>query len=170
MSSLVQAAALGATGLFAGASLYISVVQVPATEEMSASGVDALVAWQRFFPKAASLQAPLAFTASATSLAHFLSGTDKVYTASGYLVDDGDARVSFLVGGLLMGSIIPYTLRAMMPLNRQLMLKDANSQPGEWKRAKLRLWGKLHHARTAASLAAFGLVLYQVLGPERVRD
>ncbi len=54
------------------------------------------------------------------------------------------------------------TMKLMMPLNRQLLLKESGAQPREWKGAKLKLWSQLHHARTAASAAALGLILYQV--------
>ena len=130
-------------------------------DEMQASGQDALTFWQHMFPRAAAFQGPLAFAASAAALGHFIAGTD---TRSGRVATTGDARVGFLVGGMLMGAQLPYTLKVLMPLNRQLLLKDANAQSGEWKSAKVRLWGHLHHARTAASVAAFGLMLYQVFG------
>jgi uncharacterized membrane protein len=59
------------------------------------------------------------------------------------------------------------TMQFMMPLNKQLLLKDAASQPREWKRAKLALWGTLHHGRTAASAAALGLIVYKVFAKSR---
>jgi uncharacterized membrane protein len=61
-------------------------------------------------------------------------------------------------------------MKFMMPLNKQLLLKEAASQPREWKRAKLSLWGSLHHARTAASLAAMGLIVYKVFAKEGSAD
>lgn len=57
-------------------------------------------------------------------------------------------------------------MRFMMPLNRQLLLKDSASQPREWKRAKLSLWGNLHAARTAAGAAALGLIIYKVFSKD----
>ena len=54
------------------------------------------------------------------------------------------------------------TMRLMMPLNRQLLLPEASQQGRDWKRAKLSLWGGLHSARTAASCAALGLLVYKV--------
>jgi hypothetical protein len=68
---------------------------------------------------------------------------------------------------LRSGALRADTMRFMMPLNKQLLLKDAAAQPREWKGAKLRLWGTLHHARTAASCAALGLIVYQVFSSER---
>ncbi len=186
-------------------------MEVPALNDMQENGLEALPYWQRMFPRAATMQAPLAFTGSALSIAHFLAGAtchnsrgtpgtradsarcagnEKLYAPSGLIVENGDARVSYLVGGILMGAVIPYTVKVMMPLNRQLLLKawhdachsciqlwrltcaaqDANNQPREWKTTKMRLWGHLHHARTAASVAAAGLILYNIFGPDRVRD
>lgn len=148
--------------------LYVSLVDVPAMDEMQASGQDALTYFQRFFPKAYALQAPLTFAASAASLGHFIAGvsdTDRVVAAAEE--GSGDSRVGWLMCGLLMGSQLPYTLKLLMPLNRQLLLTDAHKQPREWKQAKLQLWGHLHHARTVASVAAFGLVLYQIFGTDK---
>jgi hypothetical protein len=59
------------------------------------------------------------------------------------------------------------TMKFMMPLNKQLLLKNAATQPREWKRAKLALWGTLHHGRTAASAAALGLIVYKVFAKSR---
>lgn len=132
-------------------------------EDMQAGGQDALSFWQQMFPRAAAMQGPLAFAASAAALGHFIAGTD---TRNVRLGTTGDARVGYLVGGMLMGAQLPYTLKVLMPLNRQMLLKDASAQASEWKAAKVRLWGHLHHARTAASVAAFGLMLYQVFRAE----
>jgi hypothetical protein len=56
------------------AALYISLVEVPALEELQDAGGDALPFFQHTFPKAAALQAPLAFASSAFSLGTFIAG------------------------------------------------------------------------------------------------
>ena len=57
--------------------------------------------------------------------------------------------------------------RSLLTTDRQLLLKESAAQPLEWKGAKLKLWGQLHHARTAASGAALALILYKVFSSER---
>ena len=61
-----------------------------------------------------------------------------------------------------MGSIVPYTYNVLMPLNKQLLQADASAHSSEWKRSRLEEWGRLHGARTAAALAAFSLMLYEL--------
>ena len=58
------------------------------------------------------------------------------------------------------------TLKLMMPLNKQLLLAESNAQPRAWKGAKLALWAKLHHFRTAASCAALGFVVYKFVAKD----
>jgi len=140
---------------------------------LDTDGLEALSYFQRFLPRAYAFQAPLAFAASASALAHFVAGaTDTYITApSGrFTVDSADSRVGWLMCGLLMGAQLPYSFKVLMPLNRQLLLHDAQKQPREWKSAKISLWGHLHHARTAASIAALGVVLYQVFGTRNSGD
>ena len=57
-------------------------------------------------------------------------------------------------------------MKLMMPLNKQLLLAESNAQPRAWKGAKLALWSKLHHARTAASCAALGFVVYKLVAKD----
>jgi hypothetical protein len=210
-----------------GAALYISLVEVPALEELQDAGGDALPFFQHTFPKAAALQAPLAFAASAFSLGTFIAGAQRLAAArlkrkhacasaanaaphrracrqrqdrsagwpragqrrqaralAGQRHPDGRrhplcvlcARCAALfaccVPERARGGSTPAadTMKFMMPLNKQLLLKEAASQPREWKRAKLSLWGSLHHARTAASLAAMGLIVYKVFAKEGSAD
>ena len=110
----------------------------------------------------------------------------------GYVLDNGPSQAPWLVSGMLMGSVIPCalllrriacqsgfaltllaciagadTMKLMMPLNKQLLMAESNSQPRAWKSAKLALWGKLHHFRTAASCAALGFVVYKFVAKDQ---
>lgn len=85
----------------------MSLVEVPALEELHDAGGDALPFFQRFFPKAAALQAPLAFAAAACSLGTFVAGEDKLPLPGGYTLDNGASRAPWLVSGVLMGSVLP---------------------------------------------------------------
>jgi hypothetical protein len=66
------------------------------------------------------------------------------------------------VGGILLGSVIPFTLVFVMPTNRLLIdirapLKD------DVARALLEKWGWMHAVRTALSMLGFLLLLHLLL-------
>lgn len=65
----------------------------------------------------------------------------------------------WLMAGLAMQLIGPYTIFAMMPLNRRLMAPDAdpNSQS---LLADLKHWGKLHFVRTLINSVVFVALCY----------
>lgn len=63
-----------------------------------------------------------------------------------------------LFGGCLIGSVVPFTLVAIMPTNKTLLANQNLSN--EKKEELLTVWGYLHGVRTVASLIAFGLMLY----------
>ena len=136
------------------------------------------------------MKQPLAFTAATLSIGTFIVGADKIRMPGGYVLDNGPSRAPWLVSGMLMSSILPCALRRlvvgvvafgfadatciagadtmkfMMPLNKQLLLAESNAQPRAWKSAKLSLWTKLHHFRTAASCAALGFVVYKFVAKD----
>ena len=62
--------------------------------------------------------------------------------------------VPMLVGAVLLGSIIPFTLTAILPTNKRL-LDPALDAAGAEARALLARWGALHAVRSAAGAAAF---------------
>ncbi|KAF9923325.1 hypothetical protein FBU30_006622 [Linnemannia zychae] len=75
----------------------------------------------------------------------------------------------FLLGPLLMASIIPYTLLVIMPVNRTLLNILDSNEKGKGKETNLRelyiKWDLLHFARTVLSISAFGLTLYGLCSP-----
>jgi hypothetical protein len=89
------------------AALYVSLVEAPALEEVHETGGDALAYFRAFFPKAAAVQGPLAFSAAALSVGTFVAGSDKVRMPGGYVLDNGPSQAPWLVSGILMGSVIP---------------------------------------------------------------
>ena len=64
----------------------------------------------------------------------------------------GDS-VAWLIGGLMLGGVIPFTLIFIMPTNRQL-LSPAVEKTSPRTRALLEQWGRLHAVRSGLSLAA----------------
>ena len=77
--------------------MFISAAMVPATAELAAAGVDGLPLFQRLYPRAARLQAPLALLGAAGSLA--------AYAESAGYVDERLPASPWLIGGVLVRQI-----------------------------------------------------------------
>jgi uncharacterized membrane protein len=122
-------------GLFAGASLYINLVEHPARMEC---GVElAATEFPPSYRRATYLQASLAALGLICSVVAWLAG----------------ASASWLVGGVLLGSVIPFTLAVMLPTNKQLT--DPSLDRGSERAARLlSRWGRLHWVRSGLSLLA----------------
>jgi hypothetical protein len=123
-------------GLFAGAALYISVVQQPAAR---AAGDD--VAGRLFTPmyrRAAPVQAGLATVGTLAGI-------------GAWLVGEG---LAYLAGAALLGSVVPLTLAVIRPVNERLM--GSRLDPGSVEtQALLTLWNRLHGLRTALGMLAY---------------
>jgi len=127
-----------ASGLFAGASLYVSVVQHPS---WLACGPEAAI--REFGPstrRAAPLQGLLAVVTLIASGAAFGRG----------------AGTGWLAGGILIGTIIPFTLLVIQPVNRRL-LDSGLDLLSDGARALFVRWGRLHAVRTLVGVAVFAL-------------
>jgi len=134
--------ALVATGLFAGAALYVSLVEHPA--RLAAGGETALAQWRPSYKRATRMQATLAVVGAAAAL------LDGVFGTGGGIS---------IVSGLLLASVIPFTLLVVFPVNRQLEEpRRLGSDPGTL--TLLQDWGRLHWARTGLGLAAFLLLTF----------
>jgi hypothetical protein len=129
-------------GVFFGAALYISLVQHPAALE---TGNDFAV---RFFPpmyeRAAVLQASLASVGCAAAFAAWLRRAGAIW----------------LVAAVLLGSVVPFTLVIIKPVNDALL--QGSDVAGVELGALLIRWGYLHWVRTVASGLAFLLCLVGV--------
>src|SRR5439155_8681167 len=98
MRQIAEFVAVLTCGLFAGAAIYISLVEHPARMECGTE-----IAATEFGPsyrRAAVMQASLAATGLAASMAAWLTG----------------ASVWWLAGGILLGSVIPFTLAVILPV------------------------------------------------------
>jgi uncharacterized membrane protein len=140
MPALLAILATLASGLFAGAAVYISLVEHPARV-----GCGPTVAVRQFRPsyqRAAVVQVALALVGTVAALARFAGG----------------GRTGWLVGGLLLVSVIPFTLVVIMPTNKRLLDESLDPQSADVP-ALLTRWGRLHAVRGAASLAAFIIFL-----------
>jgi anthrone oxygenase-like protein len=134
--------AIVAVGLFAGASLYVSVVEHPAWMECGPA-----LAVKHFGPsarRAGAMQGGLAMVSLLAAGAAWVHG----------------AGTGWLVGGLLVATMIPFTFIVIMPVNRRLL--DSGLSTGSAEAVELlRRWGRLHAMRTAVGVVV--LVLFVIL-------
>jgi hypothetical protein len=136
--------ATAAAGLFAGAALYVSLVEHPA--RVGCGPPMAVAQFRLSYPRGAALQAPLAVVGGLAGVGAWLAG----------------APAGWLGAGVLLGLVVPYTLVAIMPTNRRLLDRALEPDTPEAERL-LRRWGFMHLARTALSLLAFGWMLRLLL-------
>ncbi|WP_082102919.1 DUF1772 domain-containing protein [Sphingomonas sp. Ag1] len=142
MVQLATAALVLAT-LFAGAALYISLVEHPA--RLGLADGPLLAQWQPSYKRALPIQSGLAV----------LGG------AAGLIVGYYSADWRWFAGSILLLANWPFTLLAIMPVNKRLMAMQVG-EAGPGSRAMLVRWGKLHNVRSAlgaASTLLFALAL-----------
>jgi uncharacterized membrane protein len=68
-----------------------------------------------------------------------------------------------LLGGLLLGAVIPFTLVVISPTNKRLLDPVLDRGSAETA-ALLSRWGRLHAVRSLLSTVAFGLLVWQLAG------
>ena len=144
---LFEIVATSSAGLFAGASIYISLVEHPARIEC---GTD--LAIKEFAPsyrRATVMQASLAASG-------FLAAVAAWWTNGSFW---------WLVGGALLVAVIPFTLLVIFPTNKKLLdpLLDKNS---ELASTLLVRWGRLHAVRSLLSGAVFLIFVYLLCRPQ----
>ena len=138
MLATLKILATVSTGLFAGAAIYISLVEHPVRALLDTGA--AATQWAPSYKRATWMQAPLALIGLLTgTLAGILGG-----------------EVGWIVGALLIGSVVPVTFKIIVPTNHQLLEpgRDINSDE---TRTLLNRWGRLHLIRSALSFVAFVL-------------
>lgn len=127
--------------LFAGAAVYINLVEHPA--RMALETRLAALQWAPSYKRATWLQAPLAV----------------VSLISGALVWHQGGEVGWLVAALLVGAVVPFTFAAIMPTNHELLAPGRDLASAETRELMIR-WGRLHAVRTALSLAGTAIYLW----------
>ncbi len=131
--------------LFAGAALYINLVEHPA--RMGLETRAAAMQWAPSYKRATWLQAPLALLSLLAGAAAWLMG----------------AGAWWLIAALLIGFVVPFTFIVIMPTNHRLLAQGRDLSSAE-TRTLLERWGKLHAVRTVFSLIAAALYLWLLLG------
>jgi Domain of unknown function (DUF1772) len=132
-----------ACSLFAGAALYINLVEHPA--RLSCGTEIAVRQWAPSYRRATVMQVSLAVVAALAGLLQWATG--------------GGSR--WLIGAFLIASVIPFTLVVVMPTNKKLL--EPGRDPGSAEtRLLLEAWGRLHAVRSAASVLATLVYLFSL--------
>jgi hypothetical protein len=130
-----------AAGLFSGASIYINLVEHPA--RMQCGTAQALAQWRPSYKRATVMQAALAAVG-------FLSATGTWMLG---------AESSWLIGGILLGLVIPFTLIVILPINRKLLTADLPEESRDTRRL-LDRWARSHGLRSVLSFSSFLVFLF----------
>ena len=133
--------AIFCNGLFAGAAAYVTLVEHPA--RMQCGTALAATVFGPSYRRGTVMQALLAGVACVAALLE--------WRASGF--------AGWLVGGILIGAVIPFTLIVIFPTNNKL-LDPGLDRSSDRARALLTKWGRLHAVRTGLSLVALVLLLW----------
>ena len=149
MREIAELVSVLASGLFAGAAIYISFVEHSARMEC---GVEtAATEFPPSYRRASIMQATLAAIGLLSSLAAWFAG----------------ATFWWAIAGVLLGSVIPFTLLVILPTNRQLLSPTLDKRSAQTTHLLAR-WGRLHAIRSVVSVVAFLLFVYlSVFGKPR---
>lgn len=133
------------TGLFAGAALYVSLVEHPA--RMANTLEVALAEFRPSYKRAAVMQVTLAVVGVAGAIGAYFLGRG----------------ISTLVAGIVLAIVVPFTLIVIMPISRQLLDETRTARTDDTE-VLLEKWGRLHNVRTIASLLALAILAANLLG------
>jgi hypothetical protein len=140
---LLELVATLCAGLFAGAAIYVSLVEHPARLE---SGPElAATEFGPSYRRGAVMQASLAGVGLVTAVGAWVLG----------------CGLPVLIGGLLLGALIPFTLVIIRPINARLLDSGLDRSSPEAAQLLIR-WGQLHAVRSMAGGVAFGLLLWHL--------
>jgi Domain of unknown function (DUF1772) len=141
MRQIAEFVAVLSCSLFTGAAVYINLVEHPARMEC---GVE--IAATEFAPsyrRATIMQASLAALGLLSSIAAWLAG----------------ATFWWLIGGVMLGAVMPFTLIVILPTNKLLLSPTLDRRSVDAERLLAR-WGALHAVRSILSGLALLLFLY----------
>jgi Domain of unknown function (DUF1772) len=127
--------ALIVAAVFAGAALYVNIVEQPA--RLTLDDRSLLAEWQPAYKRGFAMQAPLA-------VAGFLLGALAWLLTGAWI---------WLLGAVLMIANWPYTLFVIMPINNQLTALRSEQANAE-TRLLIEKWAAMHAVRTLLGFAA----------------
>jgi hypothetical protein len=140
---LCATSAVLSTAMYAGAALHVALIQYPAYSRVGAEA--ALVQWMQSFQHAPLLHPIVAAVGCMASLLTSALGGGSAWN----------------VAAALIGFVVPFTL-VVMPAGRSLFGPDSEPHSAETRRL-VKEWASMHNIRTALSLAAALLMLWQSL-------
>ena len=140
MRQIAEFVSVLACSLFAGAALYVNLVEHPA--RMTCGVELAATEFPPSYRRGTTMQATLAAVGLLSSIAAWFAG----------------ATLWWLLAGVLLGSVIPFTLIVILPTNRRLLSPALDRRSAEAERLLAR-WGRLHAVRSVLSGVALLLFL-----------
>ncbi|KRX10105.1 hypothetical protein PPERSA_08508 [Pseudocohnilembus persalinus] len=142
-----QFAATYTSCLFAGAALYISIAQSPASLELETEA--AVKFFPHWYKRAAKMQAGLALSSSVFGI---LTGINKKKQGKKC------TAIIWFVGSALIFSVVPVTYSFIMNINKQL-LQEGGVKTEEENKNLLKKWGQRHLIRTVLSILSSTIFL-----------
>jgi hypothetical protein len=133
-----------AATLFAGAALYISLVEHPA--RLVLDDAPLLGQWQPSYKRALPIQSGLAVVGGVLGVIAWYQTQDW----------------RWLAGSVVLLANWPFTLVGIMPTNKRLMAMSAADAGAESRKLLIR-WGKLHAARSALGSLAMALFAWGMI-------
>jgi hypothetical protein len=147
MLALTQFVAVLATTFFAGAAIYINLVEHPA--RMGCATEVAATVWAPSYKRATAMQASLAIAGSLTGVATWLLG----------------ASVMWLIGALFIFAVVPVTLIVIFPANNRLLAPGRDLASSETRELLVK-WGRLHAIRSVLSFIAAAVYVWSLVGAQ----
>jgi hypothetical protein len=136
LEEIFQIAATLTCGIFTGAAIYINLVEHPA--RMKCGTKLAVTEFGPSYHRAAVMQASLAAFGSITAMAAWWMGSSSWW----------------LVGGVSLFAVIPFTLIVILPINEKLLGPDLDKD-SDLAHGLLTTWNRLHAVRSFLSFMAF---------------
>lgn len=141
MDLILSLVAILSCALFAGAALYINLVEHPA--RLTCGTEIAAKQWAPSYKRATVMQASLAVVAAVSGAAVWMQTHDVIW----------------LGGAVAILAVVPVTLVVIFPTNQKLLAPGRDLASAE-TRALLETWGRLHGVRSLLSLMAAVLYIW----------
>jgi Domain of unknown function (DUF1772) len=143
-SALIQNLALITAALFAGAAIYVNVVEQPARLQLDDRAL--LAEWKPSYAYGKLMQASLALISTVLGLlAAYLTG-----------------KWAWVAGAALILAPWPWTILVIMPVNKVLEATPSEAADVGTRRL-IERWGRLHAVRSALGVAAALVYLLSIL-------
>ena len=146
MTEVLSLVAILACALFAGAAIYINLVEHPA--RLTCGTEAAARQWAPSYKRAAVMQASLAIVAAVAGAVQWVETRQSLW----------------LWGTIAIAVVVPFTLLVIRPTNDKLLAAGRDLASAE-TRTLLESWGRLHAVRSVLSLVAAVLFVWAAVRP-----